>query len=62
MNTHGQTTQDQLNDFFTYLNDLYDNKFATELNEYDKDLYLWHIHKQLPIASWSMAGIWTIQN
>ena len=39
MNTHGQTTQDQLQDFFTYLEDLYHNKYISELNEYDTDIY-----------------------
>ena len=39
MNTQFKDTNEQLQDLFTYLNDLYDNKFATELNEYDKDLY-----------------------
>jgi len=33
------STEDQLQDFFTYLNDLYDNKYISELNEYDKTIY-----------------------
>ena len=33
------STEDQLQDFFTYLNDLYDNKYISELNEYDTDVY-----------------------
>lgn len=36
---HTPSTEDQLQDFFTYLNDLYDNKYISELNEYDKTIY-----------------------
>ena len=39
MNKHSQSTDDQLQDFFTYLETLYHDKYITELNEYDKDLY-----------------------
>ena len=39
MNKQSKSTEDQLQDFFTYLEDLYHDKYITELNEYDKDLY-----------------------
>jgi hypothetical protein len=39
MNTNFKDTHEQLTDFFTYLEDLYHDKYITELNEYDKDLY-----------------------
>jgi hypothetical protein len=39
MNTNFKDTHEQLQDFFTYLNDLYDNKYISELNEYDKTIY-----------------------
>ena len=32
-------THEQLQDFFEYLKDLYSDKYITELNNYDKDLY-----------------------
>ena len=32
-------THEQLQDFFEYLEDLYRDKYITELNNYDKDLY-----------------------
>ena len=32
-------THEQLQDFFTYLEDLYNDKYITELNEYDTDIY-----------------------
>jgi len=40
MNPYGKTTQDQLTDFFEYLQEYYDNKYLTELNNQEKDLYL----------------------
>ena len=39
MNTQFKDTHEQLQDFFIYLEDLYHNKYITELNNYDKDLY-----------------------
>ena len=39
MNTHHKDTHEQLQDFFTYLEDLYHDKYITELNEYDTDIY-----------------------
>ena len=35
-----KSTQDQLTDFFEYLEEFYENKYLTEINNYDKDLYL----------------------
>ena len=32
-------THEQLQDLFEYLEDLYNDKYITELNNYDKDLY-----------------------
>ena len=39
MNKQSKSTEDQLTDFFTYLEDLYHDKYITELNEYDTDIY-----------------------
>ena len=39
MNKQNKSTEDQLTDFFTYLEDLYHDKYITELNEYDTDIY-----------------------
>lgn len=35
-----KSTKDQLTDFFEYLEELYEDKYLTEINNYDKDLYL----------------------
>jgi len=35
-----KNTQDQLTDFFEYLEEFYQNKYLTELNNQDKNLYL----------------------
>ena len=39
MHTNFKDTHEQLTDFFTYLEDLYHDKYITELNEYDKTIY-----------------------
>ena len=39
MNTNFKDTHEQLQDFFTYLEDLYHDKYITELNESDKTIY-----------------------
>ena len=35
-----KNTQDQLTDFFEYLEEFYQDKYLTELNNQDKGLYL----------------------
>ena len=39
MHTNFKDTHEQLQDFFSYLEDLYNDKYLTEINEYYKDLY-----------------------